>query len=143
MLTHAQRLRAYTLAILGLVIVSGVAFNISARSRLSDIRLLNDVRSFSDALERYKLAYWSYPVGSFDLRDGVVLSENGFARGQVTYYSGATRSIKKVLFEGTEEGYRLTFILRNAWPEQGIKDRQCVMTTLAKLQCGPARNGDS
>ncbi|OGY92413.1 MAG: hypothetical protein A3B31_03825 [Candidatus Komeilibacteria bacterium RIFCSPLOWO2_01_FULL_53_11] len=141
MLTHEQRLRAYTLTILGLVIVGGVAFNIAVLSRLSDIRLMNDVRSFSNALERYKLAYWSYPEGSFDLRDGAVLSENGFARGQVTYYSGAMRSGKKVLFEGNADGYRLTFTLRNTWPAQGITDRKCMMTTRAQLYCGEAQNG--
>ncbi|MEK7583847.1 MAG: hypothetical protein AAB490_01265 [Patescibacteria group bacterium] len=143
MLTHAQRLRAYTLTILGLVIVSAVFFNIGARSRLSDIRLMNDVRSFSNALERYKLAYWSYPEGSLDLRDDVVLSENGFARGRVMYYSGAMRSVQKVLFEGNADGYRLTFTFRSAWPEQGIMERKCVMTTLAQLQCGEAQNRGS
>ena len=136
MLTAVQRLRLYSLSIVVVVLIVAIAFNVIARRRLDDVRVLNEVRTFADSMEHYKQDTWQYPEQApIDLRNTTVLTENGFASGSRVYYRGAIKSHKPVVFKSTSESYAISFSLRRAWPDEGLISKSCIMTQNATLAC--------
>jgi hypothetical protein len=136
MLTYVQRLRSYAWAVAVIVLLVGMTFNISARRKFNDIRLLNDARAFASAVEYYKQDVWKYPAGeSVDLKKNVVLTENGFARGERIYYQGKMRSLQDITYSTDDDAYRISFTLNSAWPDQGLASNKCRITRYNTLQC--------
>lgn len=110
--------------------------NISAGGKQDDVRLLNELRSFSYGVERYHSDHWEYPRGErIDLRKNFMLSENGFAPGNTVYYFGTMKSFRAVTYQSDGTGYKIAFTLRQSWPEHGIADEKCRISTGAKLDC--------
>lgn len=136
MLTNIQRIRIYSASIIVVIIILSIFFSISAHQRLADIRTLNDIRTFSYALERYRQDFWRYPVGDrIDIRTGVNLTENGLAPGSTIYYRGGIASSRAVTYEGKDDTYSISFALNRTWPEQGITSTKCTVTENYTLQC--------
>ena len=136
MVTNIQRIYLYALAIVVILVVFGIWFNISDRAKLSDVRLLSDVRKLSYSLERYKQEFSRYPIGErVDLRTDIVLSENGFSRGTRVFYSGRMRSHRAVTYQSDEKTYTIIFTLRQRWPDQGLEGTKCTVTQFYRLTC--------
>ena len=136
MISSTQRIRIYGAAIIIFVLLAGITMNISAGSKYEDIRLLNAVRSFANAVERYKHDIWQYPPGdSIDLRNPVMLSERGFTAGKTMYYAGSIPSGHPVIYHTDGKTYAISFTLREAWPDQGIATKKCTISEFAVLSC--------
>lgn len=136
MLTTVQRIRLYALIIGVAVIFVGILFNVQARNKLRDIRLMSDARSLSYALEQYYTDYLRYPVGNVNLKLDTILTENGFASGSHEYFRGKFKSFHAVTYQGKEEGYVIRFHLSNTWPLEGINGVYCTISTGYSLSCG-------
>ncbi len=136
MLTNVQRIRVYSLVVMLAIICVAVIFWIIDRQKLSDIRTLNQARSFSYALERYRQDFWKYPVArDKDIRKGIILSENGFAPGSRIYYQGGIPSSRVVSYQGNENAYAINFRLQKKWVHQGLTSTHCTITELYTLRC--------
>ncbi|MBI4090964.1 MAG: hypothetical protein HY422_02985 [Candidatus Komeilibacteria bacterium] len=136
MLTTLQRIRLYALLIAVMVIFVGILFNVQARSKLRDIRLVSQARSLSYALESYYTDYLRYPAGNLNLKSDTVLTENGFADGSHPYFRGIFKSFYAVTYQGTEEGYVIRFRLSNTWPSEGLHGVHCTVRTDYTVSCG-------
>ncbi len=136
MISNIQRIWIYSLSLIVIVIILGLNLNIGAKARVHDSRLLQQVRSFSYAAERFRQEHLRYPAGNLDLRNDVLLSDKGFAAGDTIYYRGAMRSGRPVVYHGKDDSYTISFTLRHTWPAQGLYRKQCQVKEFFTLKCG-------
>ena len=136
MLTTVQRIRLYALIIACTVILVGILFSMQARSKLRDIRLVSDVRSFSYALEQHYTEFLRYPEAEINLKRPTTLTENGFAAGSRVYFSGTLKSFHPITYQGTEETYVIRFRLSNIWPSEGLNGVYCTVSAGYVVSCG-------
>lgn len=135
-LTTVQRLHIYFLSIGVVVIILGLALNFNAWIKAKDVLTLNQIKTLAYALERYHQDYWRYPDGrGVDLRQEAVVSENGLARGAVTYYQGQVESLRDVRYSSDGQSYQISFSLNESWPESGLVGKKCLVTAGYHVDC--------
>ena len=131
-----ERLRVAGIILTAVVIVIGVFFNVFVRLQVKDIQVLSSARSFSYGLERYRDLRGEYPIGApKDLRKAFTLSENGFANGTTVLFSGDIPGSGAVTYTNATSTYTISFKIRFAWPEQGLKGRHCIVSEGYQLVC--------
>lgn len=136
MLTNSQRLRLSAAVVVIVVAISGFFFNSSVKRKTRDVVIMNDLRSLSYSLERYKEHFWKYPAGDHvNLNGGVTLTENGFAPGKEVFFSKTLKGSGPATYVGTGGAYEIIFTLAYNWPQAGLSGTKCTISSGYHLTC--------
>ena len=129
-----------------------LGFILSGQTRVRDITLMSELKSFASGLESYRSQHAAYPEGSLvDLRQAVVVNDSGLThlnpplaqggsidggRGgsTVVYYQGKVAAGKAV-YSSAGQGYEISFRLQRQWPIVGATKKNCVIRENYQISC--------
>ena len=115
---YSKKIKIILGSIMLVVIILLIVFIIIDRSRVKDLQLVSQIKTFATALEQYYDKFQTYPVTSeIDLAQVQILTDQGFNQpSEVIYYQAQSNWARPVLFLSSDSHYTIKFDLKNSWP---------------------------
>ncbi|MCB9802854.1 hypothetical protein H6761_02435 [Candidatus Nomurabacteria bacterium] len=137
---YSKKVKVILLAILLLLVFSTITLLVFDRSRVKDLELVEQVKVFATALEKYYDKFQIYPESKeINLETISFLTENGLnQKGEVTYYQKVENFKRPVSFLSSGNHYTLKFNLKNKWGLWGLdswRGGECRMLSNLALSC--------
>lgn len=137
---YSKKVKIILLGVFLFLIFSVVAVLIFDRSRVKDLELVEQVKVFATALEKYYDKFQVYPTTKeIDLDTVLLLTDNGLNQtGKVIYYQKQEDFKRSVVLLSSGSHYTLKFNLKNKWDLWGLdswRGGECRLVSNLFINC--------
>jgi len=140
---YSKKIKIALVIILAILIIVLVWFCIYDRSRVKDLRVVNQAQTLATALEQYYDRFNAYPqISEIDANSIKLISDHGLNKsGELVYYRLQEEFVRPVTLLSSGTDYVINFELKNKWPVWQLINSggECNLATNMLMICKSAK----